>query len=111
MSRLCEAGAGGASTSSRTGIGVVPALMIGDVDHLRNLGDRVGDRDLDPLGQSHARHCASLAATSETKEGRDLLARDQLGPAPVGFARRTDLVLPQLAHALCYVTGELRNRT
>ena len=45
--------------------GVLPFAVVGDIDHLGQLGNLFEQRGLDPLSQRHLGHGASLAASRE----------------------------------------------
>jgi len=82
--------------------------VVGHVHDLADLGNRVRDGDLDPLGQSHASHGTTLTPAPEAQKRRRVLDRDQFRPAPVGRDRWIYLVLDYLGHPLGDISGEIR---
>src|SRR5205814_10592267 len=90
--------------------GVRAAGVVGHVDHVGDLGDRLLDHDLDPLGQRDAGHAAALTAAGEAQVRGFLLHGDEFGVATVGGDTGVDLRVEHLEHTLGHIAAQVGGR-
>src|SRR5262245_15833103 len=77
-------------------VGVVPARVVGLVDHPGDVRDLLAQRGFDPLLEGDVDHAAALAAAAETEVDEVLLDVEEVDPASVSGDRGVDHLVQDL---------------
>ena len=64
-------------------VGIAATGVVGDIHYFVNLGHRVKDRNLDPLGHRGRSHSATLATAAHAQVRDGSVDRDELGETTV----------------------------
>ena len=81
--------------------------MVGDVDHVCDLGNHFENGHLDPLAQSDRSHAASLAASTEPEISSVAFNGHELGDTAVARDGWVDALVENLPDSFGHVAGEL----